>query len=159
VTINIIQAGPERARETAIMAGELLAEIMDAIHYQAFRFDLADAETRLRNYLSDGTYDVFIAVDESVGPQAVGFASVYGSRAIYAEGVFGTIPELYVRPEYRQRGIGKKLIEALEALGVQRGWERLEVTTPPLPEFHGTLAFYEREGFTVTGGRKLQLRL
>lgn len=159
VTIKIIQAGPERARETAIMVGELLSEIMDVIHHPSFRFDLADAETRLHNYLSDGTYDVFIAVDESLGSQAVGFASVYGSRAIYAEGIFGTIPELYVRPEYRQRGIGRKLIEALRALGVQRGWKRLEVTTPPLPEFQGTLAFYEREGFAVTGGRKLHMGL
>lgn len=159
MTIKVVQAGPERARETAIMVGELLSEIMDVIHHSAFRFDLADAETRLRSYLSDGTYDVFLAVDESLDAQAVGFASVYGSRAIYAEGIFGTIPELYVRPEYRQRGIGKKLIEALRELGKQRGWKRLEVTTPPLPEFQGTLAFYEREGFAVTGGRKLQLGL
>lgn len=159
MTIRIIPAGPDRARETAIMVGELLSEIMDAIHHSAFRFDLADAETRLRDYLSDGTYDVFLAVDESLGSQAIGFVSVYGSRAIYAEGIFGTIPELYVRPEYRQRGIGRKLIESLRELGAQRGWKRLEVTTPPLPEFQGTLAFYEREGFAVTGGRKLQLTL
>ncbi len=37
-----------------------------------------------------------------------------------------------------------------------RGWKRLEVTTPPLPQFDNTLAFYRREGFAITGGRKLK---
>lgn len=31
--------------------------------------------------------------------------------------------------------------------------------TPPLPHFDKTLAFYEREGFAVTGGRKLKATL
>jgi len=29
----------------------------------------------------------------------------------------------------------------------------------PLPQFERTLGFYEREGFTVTGGRKLKTAL
>ncbi len=37
-----------------------------------------------------------------------------------------------------------------------RGGNRLEATTPPLPQFDKTLAFYVREGFFVTGGRKLK---
>jgi len=39
------------------------------------------------------------------------------------------------------------------------GWTRLEVTTPPLPQFDKTLAFYTREGFSITGGRKLKVVL
>ena len=35
----------------------------------------------------------------------------------------------------------------------------LEVTTPPLPQFDKTLAFYEREAFAITGGRKLKVVL
>jgi hypothetical protein len=33
------------------------------------------------------------------------------------------------------------------------------VTTPPLPPFEKTLAFYEREGFAIAGGRKLKVAL
>jgi hypothetical protein len=40
-----------------------------------------------------------------------------------------------------------------------KGWRRLEVTTPPLPQFDGTMAFYQREGFSIAGGRKLKLEL
>jgi hypothetical protein len=35
----------------------------------------------------------------------------------------------------------------------------LEVTTPPLPQFDIALAFYERESFEITGGRKLKVLL
>jgi hypothetical protein len=45
---------------------------------------------------------------------------------------------------------------AAKEFGVKRGWRRLEVTTPSLPEFNRTLGFYERQGFSVTGGHKLK---
>jgi len=48
---------------------------------------------------------------------------------------------------------------AARAFGASKGWTRLEVTTPPLPAFERTLAFYEREGFAITGGRKLKTLL
>jgi GNAT superfamily N-acetyltransferase len=80
-------------------------------------------------------------------------------HALYAEGAFGTIPELYVRPDYRTRKLGRRLVNEAKAFGATRGWKRLEVTTPPLPQFDRTLAFYEREGFSVAGGRKLKTLL
>lgn len=45
------------------------------------------------------------------------------------------------------------------SFGAARGRKRLEVTTPPLPQFQSALEFYEREGFAVTGGRKLKVLL
>ena len=159
MTVSVIEADPNWSRELAVMTGELLSEIMELIQQPAFRFDLAEAETNLHRYLSEQTYHVFVAIDASREVQAAGFVSACESHAIYAGGAFGTIPELYVRPEYRRRGIGRSLMEALRAHSQQCGWKRLEVTTPPLPEFRDTLAFYEREGFSVTGGRKLQLGL
>lgn len=158
MTVNIIQADADWSRELAIMTGELLSEIMQLIQQPAFRFDLAEAETTLHRYLSEQTYHVFVAIDAAREVQAAGFVSACESHAIYAGGAFGTVPELYVRPEYRRRGIGRSLLDALRAHAVHCGWRKLEVTTPPLPEFRDTLAFYEREGFAVTVGRKLQLQ-
>lgn len=85
--------------------------------------------------------------------------ALYESYALYAEGAFGTIPELYVRPGFRSKELGFQLIAQAKSFGRSRGWKRLEVTTPPLPEFDKTLAFYEREGFAITGGRKLKIAL
>jgi len=142
--------------QVAEMVGELLAEIMARIGVQAFNFDLAATVDRLGAFISQEKYFVFGAWD---GDAPAGFIALYESYALYAEGAFGTIPELYVRPEYRSKELGTQLVARARTFGDARGWKRLEVTTPPLPEFDKTLAFYEREGFAITGGRKLKLAL
>ena len=139
------------------MVGELLAEIMNAIGVQAFNFDLAETASRLREFLTREKYFVFVVRSESGQP--AGFIALYESYGLYAGGAFGTIPELYVRPEYRTNRLGLRLVSQAKSFGASRGWTRLEVTTPPLPEFGRTLAFYEREGFAISGGRKLKVSL
>ncbi|MGR8933153.1 MAG: N-acetyltransferase family protein [Gammaproteobacteria bacterium] len=155
--IIIRRATVDDSPEIAIMAGELLNEISRAIGVQAFQFDLNDTTLRLRDFLSREKYFVFIAKD--AGNKAIGFVTMYESHALYAEGAFGTLAELYVRPDYRSHNIGFRLLSQAKSFGVAQGWKRLEVTTPPLPQFNKTLAFYEREGFSVTGGRKLKVAL
>lgn len=139
------------------MVGELLAEIMNAINVQAFDFDLEETTARLKDFLDREKYFVFVARNDS--EDAIGFVALYESHALYAEGAFGTIPELYVRPEFRSKDVGLRLISKAKSFGTSRGWKRLEVTTPPLPQFDKTLAFYEREGFAISGGRKLKVTL
>lgn len=139
------------------MVGELLAEIMNAIGVKAFNFDLAETTFRLENFLDNEKYFVFVARSGNANP--AGFIALYESYALYAEGAFGTIPELYVRPEHRAKGLGFRLLSQAKAFGASRSWTRLEVTTPPLPQFDRTLAFYEREGFSISGGRKLKATL
>jgi GNAT superfamily N-acetyltransferase len=102
-------------------------------------------------------YFVFVARERRLGP--VGFLSLCETRALYAGGAFGIIPELYVRRDYRSQRIGRGLLEQAKALAEARRWRQLEVTTPPLPAFDASLRFYEREGFRITGGRKLKLSL
>ena len=139
------------------MVGELLAEIMNAIGVQAFRFDLAETISRLTDFLDQEKYFVFVA--RASGGNPAGFIALYESYALYAEGAFGTIPELYVRPHHRANELGLHLVSQAKSFGASRGWSRLEVTTPPLPQFDRTLAFYEREGFSISGGRKLKVSL
>lgn len=155
--ITISRATAKEAKEVAVMVGELLAEIMNAIGIMAFNFDFEETAIRLQQFLNQEKYFVFVArTDEGA---AVGFIALYESYALYAEGAFGTIPELYVRPEYREQNIGLQLVDAAKSFGAIRNWRRLEVTTPPLPQFDRTLAFYEREGFAISGGRKLKAEL
>ena len=154
---TIQRAVADDAPEVALMVGELLAEIMNAIGVKAFNFELAETTFRLKNFLDSEKYFVFVARSGSANP--AGFIALYESYALYAEGAFGTIPELYVRPEYRAKGLGFRLLSQAKAFGASRRWTRLEVTTPPLPQFDRTLAFYEREGFAISGGRKLMATL
>jgi len=137
----------------AVLTGELLQEIMERIDIRVFNFDPEETEKRAKRLIEEGKYFVYIALQES---KPVGFISMYESYALYAEGAYGTIPELYVRPEQRSRSVGKKLLESARAFAKSRGWKRLEVTTPPLPEFERTLAFYQENAFEISGGRKLK---
>jgi len=155
--ITIRTATASDAPEIAVMVGELLAEIMNAIGVKAFNFDLAETTSRLQDFLGQEKYFVFVARGGSGNP--AGFIALYESYALYAEGTFGTIPELYVRPEYRANGLGLRLVSQAKSFGAACGWTRLEVTTPPLPQFDRTLAFYEHEGFAISGGRKLKVSL
>jgi GNAT superfamily N-acetyltransferase len=145
------------AQEVAVMVGELLDEIMNAMGVAAFNFDLAETVSRLADWVEHQRYFVFLA--RAANGSAAGFIALCESCALYAEGAFGTIPELYVRPQYRAKGLGLRLVSQAKSFGLARGWTRLEVTTPPLPQFDRALAFYEREGFSITGGRKLKISL
>jgi GNAT superfamily N-acetyltransferase len=157
VTITIEKATSDHAPAISILVGELLKEIMDTIGVEAFNFNLEETTERLRDFIDTEKYFVFIAQDSN--EDILGFISLYESYALYAEGAFGTIPELYVRPAHRSKRIGSLLLSETRLFGATRGWKRLEVTTPPLPQFEKTLAFYEREGFEISGGRKLKTDL
>jgi len=151
----IIRADKTHSDAVTVLVGELLREIMDRIGSDVFHFDPAETTERLAAFIGEEKNFVFAAYDrETEG--IVGFVTVYEGYALYAEGAFGTMAELYVRPAYRSRGVGRALVDAVKRFARERGWKRVEVTTPPLPQFDATLAFYEREGFEVSGGRKLK---
>ncbi len=155
--IVILRAMVAEAQEIAVMVGELLNEIMNAVGESVFNFNVDETTDRLRDFLSREKYFVFVARDLS--GTAVAFIALYESFALYAEGVFGTIPELYVHPAHRNQQLGSRLVSQAKSFGIARGWKRLEVTTPPLPVFDRALEFYEGEGFSITGGRKLKVSL
>jgi len=139
------------------MVGELLNEIMTSIGINVFNFNLEETKDRLTDFIDQEKYFVFVAQNEHAAP--IGFIALFEGHALYAEGAFGTIPELFVRPDFRSQNVGKRLVEQAKTFGSSRGWKRLEVTTPPLPLFDKTLSFYEREEFAITGGRKLKVLL
>ncbi len=156
-TITLYRASQADAQQIAVMVGELLHEIMDTIGVAAFNFDEALTKTQLIYLIKNDKYFSFIAKDDA--DNFIGFITLCESYALYAEGTFGTIPELYVRPAYRSQKIGFRLLQQAKKFGKDRGWKRLEVTTPPLPQFNKTISFYEREGFVIAGGRKLNILL
>ena len=156
MSIQIVQARLEDAESVATLVGELLQEIMAAVNDKVFGFHHADTVARARSWLKEGLYTVLLAHE---GGEPLGFLALYESYALYTEGAYGTIPEFYVRPAHRSNGVGAALLEQARRLGQSRGWRRLEVTTPSLPQFDRTLAFYQREGFSISGGRKLKLDL
>lgn len=93
---------------------------------------------------------VVLLAEEAGNP--IGVAVLNPCASLYA-GRFAEITELYVKPDFRSRGIGEKLLEAAIEIAGNRLWSRLEVGTPELPAWARTAAFYKRNGFVEVGAR------
>jgi GNAT superfamily N-acetyltransferase len=107
--------------------------------------------------LADGDRSFgFLAFEQDNEP--VGVIMIAETAAIYADGAFGVITELYVVPENRSSGVAKRLLGAATTLGRERSWSRVEVGAPHQPTWARSLNFYRRNGFVEVGPR-LQLLL
>ena len=135
------------------MAAKLLQEIQLATHDLDFEVEPLPVRRHLENLLERGSYRVLVA---DSGSEQIGFAGLFEGHALYAGGALGTITELFVNPEWREKGVGRELLAGIFALARKQGWRRVEVTPPPLPEFDRIMHFYQCQGFAITGGRKLR---
>ena len=146
-------ASAHDAETVAELTKELLEEIMAMTGARHFSADTSALAALCREFLAGGEYAAYLACHAG---KAVGFITLSETRALYAGGRFGIIPECYVHPVFRGKGLGAKLLAEAREHAQSRGWKRLEVTTPPLPVFERTLHFYQTNGFEVAGGRKLK---
>ena len=108
-------------------------------------------EARVRAAWQKASDRVHILLARTEGNQIVGIATTTESFAIYANGLYGIINEMYVSPDYRSRGVGKDLIDGIKRLARTRGWSRIDVVCPESDRWVRTRRFYEREGFTFAG--------
>jgi GNAT superfamily N-acetyltransferase len=108
-------------------------------------------EPRLRAAWSAASdrFHVFVARGES--GELAGLATLSETFAIYANGNYGVIDEMYVAPAFRSQGVGKRLIDAVKGFGREKGWSRIDVTAPEGQGWERTRRFYEREGFSFAG--------
>ena len=98
---------------------------------------------------SEDRFTVFIAFSESM--DALGIVTLAENFAIYANGRYGIINELYVEPSARNQQVGKMLVETAKAYAQAKDWKRLDVTAPLGDKWQRTVDFYLREGFVQTG--------
>lgn len=135
----------EDAKLAAEFVARLIAELAPG-HLP----DLSVLTDTAQRLLSGPTVTGLAAFD---GERAVGVLMLNECAAIYAGGRFGEITELYVVPEFRSRGVARRLVAAADDLAATSGWRRLEVGAPDQPAWARTKAFYEREGFSEVGPR------
>lgn len=153
MNIVIRRAEPD---DTAVVARFVIAltrEIMERTAVSHFDIDDERITTLCRNYLETGIYTVLLAMADDL---PIGCATLCESHALYAGGAFGIVQEFYVLPAQRSRAVGRALLEQASREARLRGWTRLELCTPPLPEFERTVAFYADNDFEITGGRKMR---
>ena len=140
--LHLIVADETHNHEVASMLAALFEEVGHSPDYDAISAIFNDIDT-------DDRHSTLLAMDDE---EAVGVITLAETLSLYAGGYIGVVNELYVVPEYRSAGVGKILLDAAKNLAEERGWVRLEVTTPG-DEYERTLRFYEREGFMPIGPR------
>lgn len=153
--LKIQEAMPMDSFIVAELFAELINEIEERTHSGSNLFPTSNTPEKCRHFIESGIYKVFFAFDEAA-QKTIGFLSLCESHSLYADGTFGIIQEFFVRPDFRSKGVGAKLLKSAREYAKGQGWNRLEVTTPPLPQFERTLTFYEKNGFQITGGRKMK---
>lgn len=143
--IVVTEAGLERAPEVLDLVTRLLAELGE----EGEETGALDPRSMTQAWESEGgRHLAFVARD---GSRAVGVMTISETFALYAQGHYGVINEMFVLPECRSRGVGAMLLEAAKALGQRRGWRRIDVTAPESIRWDRTRRFYERQGFQFTG--------
>lgn len=152
-SVTIVRASATDRDDVIVLVERLLYELED----RPEEFAGLDRAKTLRDLEMDWErFTAFLA--RAPGGEAVGVATLVETFAIYAGGRYGVIDEMYVAPEYRCRGVGRQLIDAVKRHGRLRGWARVDVSAPPEGRWARTVAFYERQGFVFTGP-KLRFRL
>lgn len=106
--------------------------------------DLADIET---NYMAaGGTFEVVVK-----DGQIVGTLGMYPHGAYICE-----LRKMYLRPEVRGRGLGKRLLDRALAFAREHGFWRLELETANV--LREALSLYRRYGFRPVTSDRLSSR-
>ena len=109
-------------------------------------FDQQEFEVNYRLCLADNNNLYLVAVDkENI---AIGYISCHGKIILHHGGMVYEIQELFVEKSYRNKGIGKLLVQELEAYLIKRDYKSFEVATKKTRT--GTRKFYILSGFQET---------
>jgi GNAT superfamily N-acetyltransferase len=99
--------------------------IVELATYERSTDQAKATEEQLRRALF-GEHPAVFALVADVGDDVVGFALWFLNFSTW-EGVHGIyLEDLYVRTEYRGRGLGKALLQSLASIAVTRGYARFE---------------------------------
>lgn len=114
-----------------------------------------EAETRALLEDREGGSVLIAEADGAI----VGMLSASWQRAIHVPGVYATIQDLWVDEDWRSRGVGAELVEAIASQARTRGVSRLEVGLPreTFAAIASTESFYRRNGFEHLGPRMRRL--
>jgi GNAT superfamily N-acetyltransferase len=113
----------------------------------------AAIEAEARAHVEDPSLGIVLVAGE--GDDLVGVLTASWARAIQVAGRLVTIEVLWTRSEWRDRGVGAALVEALAAAAAAEGAGRVEVGLPreSFPALRATERFYLANGFERLGPR------
>jgi GNAT superfamily N-acetyltransferase len=148
---TVREAGADDVEGVAAAVESLLAELGGRMPSRA------EMEAQVGALLDD-PQGGSVLVAEADG-EIVGVLTASWQRAIHVPGVYATIQDLWVDEDWRSRGVGAELVEAIASQARSRGIGRLEVGLPreTFAAIASTESFYRRNGFEHLGPRMRRL--
>lgn len=140
------------AKDIASLLSDFADEIFKLTN-QSINSDKKQIDELFDKYL-DNKFRAFVYEKEN---KIIGFITFIEAFSLYAKGEYIIITELYVSQKYRNKNIGKELLAKVINLAKKNNKKTIELTTPPLPQFQKSLDFYIKNGFKITGGKKVKL--
>jgi GNAT superfamily N-acetyltransferase len=137
--------------------GTVLGLIRELAEYEKLSHEVTAAEEDLRVSLFGVHPDAEVVIVESDG-EVAGYALFFHNYSTFhcKRGLY--LEDLFVRPAFRGRGIGKTLLSHLAKVAVQRGcarfeWAVLDWNAPAIGFYKslGAEAMTDWTGFRVTG--------
>ena len=94
---------------------------------------------------ADKSHTVYVA--ENDGGRIVGYVGAHWLPYLFLDGPEGYLSELFIREEYRDQGIGNKLLETVKREARKRGCARLLLLNSRKRESYRR-SFYKKHGWT-----------
>ena len=148
---TVREAGAGDVEGVAAAVGSLLAELGGRTPTRA------EMEAEVQALLDDPQGGSVLIAEADGG--IVGVLTASWQRAIHVPGVYATVQDLWVDEDWRSRGVGAELVEAIASQARSRGVSRLEVGLPreTFAAIASTESFYKRNGFEHLGPRMRRL--
>jgi GNAT superfamily N-acetyltransferase len=125
---------------------DLMGMIRELAQFENLEHQLEITEKSLRHWLFGG-HPAAAALLAIVDGKSAGYAVYFHTFSSFAgrPGIF--LEDIYVRPQYRRRGVGSALLKAVGAIGMKRDCGRFEWIALRWNE--SALKFYENLGARV----------
>src|SRR5262245_58311010 len=141
------KAAPLAIRHATIDdVGTILWFIRQLAIYEKLEHQVAAPEDGLRESLFGSQPMAEVVLAEHDG-QAVGFALFFSNYSTFLGRPGLYLEDLFVRDEYRGRGVGRQLLQHLASLARERGWGRMEWAV--LDWNAPAIGFYRRLGASL----------
>jgi (aminoalkyl)phosphonate N-acetyltransferase len=128
-------------RKATIKDIEIIFDFVCQLEEQMF--DFRSFENIFTRNINNPDCHYWLAIDNDL---AVGYGSCHGQWLLHHCGKVGEIQEMFVAKGYRDKGIGKLLLDTIRQMAIDEGYTHIEVTSNnKRTEAH---RFYESNGYT-----------